>query len=216
MMKKGFTLAEVLITLGIIGGVAALTLPTLIQNYKKHVVITSLKKSYSVFSQAPRMVEVEHGSVESLAPPAVAHDADLMEQWWNTYFAKYFTSAKTYKQNQWFIVAYNNGGGIGIKSTSIGVISFYVVDCINLKKCLSNEFQLPASVGANTDGKNSFVFHLIDGKYFPDGAGNSRDVLLNDSTYGCAYKRDGLARRYCAALIMHDNWEIADDYPVSF
>ena len=32
--QKGFTLAEVLITLGIIGVVAALTLPALIQNHK--------------------------------------------------------------------------------------------------------------------------------------------------------------------------------------
>ena len=35
MDKKGFTLAEVLITLGIIGVVAAMTIPTLIQNYNK-------------------------------------------------------------------------------------------------------------------------------------------------------------------------------------
>ncbi len=34
--KKGFTLAEVLITLAIIGVVAAMTIPTLIQNYQKH------------------------------------------------------------------------------------------------------------------------------------------------------------------------------------
>lgn len=34
MKRYGFTLAEVLITLGIIGVVAALTIPTLIQNYK--------------------------------------------------------------------------------------------------------------------------------------------------------------------------------------
>ena len=35
--KLAFTLAEVLITLGIIGVVAALTLPALISNYKKQV-----------------------------------------------------------------------------------------------------------------------------------------------------------------------------------
>lgn len=36
MIKKGFTLSEVLITLGIIGVVAALTIPGLITTYKAH------------------------------------------------------------------------------------------------------------------------------------------------------------------------------------
>lgn len=35
MFKKAFTLAEILITLGIIGVVAAMTMPVLIENYKK-------------------------------------------------------------------------------------------------------------------------------------------------------------------------------------
>lgn len=39
--SKAFTLAEVLITLGIIGIVAALTIPALIGNYQKQVTITS-------------------------------------------------------------------------------------------------------------------------------------------------------------------------------
>lgn len=47
---KGFTLAEVLITLGIIGVVAALTLPTLISNYKKQTYVTGLQKAYSVLN----------------------------------------------------------------------------------------------------------------------------------------------------------------------
>ncbi len=44
-MRKGFTLAEVLITLGIIGIVAALTLPSLIQKYQEKVTLERLKKS---------------------------------------------------------------------------------------------------------------------------------------------------------------------------
>ncbi len=36
-MKKAFTLAEVLITLGIVGVVAAITMPTLIANHRKKV-----------------------------------------------------------------------------------------------------------------------------------------------------------------------------------
>ena len=41
-----FTLAEVLITLGIIGVVAALTLPSLIENHKKQVIVSRLNKVY--------------------------------------------------------------------------------------------------------------------------------------------------------------------------
>lgn len=46
-MKKGFTLSEVLITLGIIGIVAAITLPTLITNYQKKTTATRVKKAYA-------------------------------------------------------------------------------------------------------------------------------------------------------------------------
>ncbi len=42
--RVAFTLAEVLITLGIIGVVAAMTLPTLIQQHQKQVYVTGLKK----------------------------------------------------------------------------------------------------------------------------------------------------------------------------
>lgn len=53
-MKKifAFTLAEVLITVTIIGVVAAITLPTFIQNYQKHIFVNQLRKSHSLISQA--------------------------------------------------------------------------------------------------------------------------------------------------------------------
>ena len=50
-MKKGFTLAEVLITLGIIGIVAAMTLPALINKFELIVLKNQFKKQYSIFSQ---------------------------------------------------------------------------------------------------------------------------------------------------------------------
>ena len=55
MTKKGFTLAEVLITLGIIGIVAAMTIPTLMANYQKHVYVTQLEKFYSVFENGMKL-----------------------------------------------------------------------------------------------------------------------------------------------------------------
>ena len=55
--KVAFTLAEVLITLGIIGVVAALTIPNVVSNYKKKVVETRLAKLYSVLNQAVELSE---------------------------------------------------------------------------------------------------------------------------------------------------------------
>ena len=46
-----FTLAEVLITLGIIGVVAAMTMPALIANHRKTVLKTQFKKAYSELQQ---------------------------------------------------------------------------------------------------------------------------------------------------------------------
>ena len=52
LKRAAFTLAEVLITLGIIGVVAALTLPTVISNYKKQVTVPKLQKAYSTINNA--------------------------------------------------------------------------------------------------------------------------------------------------------------------
>lgn len=50
--KIAFTLAEVLITLGIIGVVAAMTMPSLIQNYRDKELIVRTKKAYAVIQNA--------------------------------------------------------------------------------------------------------------------------------------------------------------------
>ena len=59
MFKKAFTLAEILITLGIVGIVSALTIPTLIQNYKKQVLVNQLKKTISEISQGLQLMMAE-------------------------------------------------------------------------------------------------------------------------------------------------------------
>ena len=59
--RAAFTLAEVLITLGIIGVVAALTIPILISNYRKQVTETKLKQTYSILSNATSKLIAETG-----------------------------------------------------------------------------------------------------------------------------------------------------------
>ena len=63
--NKAFTLAEVLITLGIIGVVAAMTIPTLVTSYKKNVIETRLAGFYSKINQAIKASEVHNGEKEA-------------------------------------------------------------------------------------------------------------------------------------------------------
>ena len=52
MNNNAFTLSETLITLGIIGVIASMTLPSVINKYQEKVTVTKLKKIYSLFSQS--------------------------------------------------------------------------------------------------------------------------------------------------------------------
>ena len=62
--RSAFTLAETLITLAIIGVVAALTIPAVIQKYQERVTITKLKKTYSLLNQAYQMAVIENGTID--------------------------------------------------------------------------------------------------------------------------------------------------------
>ncbi len=55
LKKSAFTLAEVLITLGIVGVIAAITIPNLIDTNKVHVARTKFKKTVSVLNQAVKL-----------------------------------------------------------------------------------------------------------------------------------------------------------------
>ena len=50
-MRKAFTMSEVLLTLGIIGVVASLTLPNLASGIQNKVLQTRLKRTYSELNQ---------------------------------------------------------------------------------------------------------------------------------------------------------------------
>ena len=60
---KAFTLAEVLITLGIIGVVAAMTLPAIIGHYKKQEIASKLKKFSSTIQNAFTMASAQYGDM---------------------------------------------------------------------------------------------------------------------------------------------------------
>ena len=62
--KCAFTLAEVLITLGIIGVVAAMTIPTLMQKYQVKRTVALLKEDQAIISQMLKLATEENGEPE--------------------------------------------------------------------------------------------------------------------------------------------------------
>ena len=90
--KAAFTLAEVLITLGIIGVVAAMTMPSLIQNYQEKATVTKLKKCYSLVSQAYVSILNDEGGSDTLQ---AGDDLEMMEK-----FGKYLKYQKTCGRNK--------------------------------------------------------------------------------------------------------------------
>ena len=89
--KVAFTLAEVLISLGIIGVVAALTLPTLISNYKEKELIVRTKRLYANIQNAALLAQKENDSIgdnSALFNPSQS-SAEVAKN-----FSKYFTGSK--------------------------------------------------------------------------------------------------------------------------
>ena len=82
-MKKAFTLAEVLITLGIIGVVAALTMPSLMANYKKSVAKNQFKKTYSTLTNAFNQTVQDLG--ESVDCSDESYTSEACKELWNEF-----------------------------------------------------------------------------------------------------------------------------------
>lgn len=113
--KSAFTLAEVLITLGIIGVVAAMTLPTLIQQHQKQVYVTQLQKAVNTWDNMIRKMQADEGVTElkdtELFSKAVCSDQDC--EWFSSsdsnyvnysaleeIIVKYLKTAKICKQGE--------------------------------------------------------------------------------------------------------------------
>ncbi len=106
-MKKAFTLAEVLITLAIIGIVAALTIPTLVSKNEKKQLYTQFVKTYNTISNGFNMAIAENGS-----PAGWVFDENNQSDFLNKYIAPYLKIAKVCTNyNECFPEVYNSLNG---------------------------------------------------------------------------------------------------------
>lgn len=228
-MKKlnAFTLAEVLITLGVIGVVSAMTMPILIQKHNEQVTITKLKKFYSVMSQAQQQAIAEYGDVENWdwVSDEDNNNANI-KIWFDKYFAPYLKTTEVIEHkivndngddiDRGFIVKFADGTIMNILSFSGDYL--HVFYYTNYKTFIN---------GTAKDGKDLFWFGFFHNhpevpdcqrfqtylcKYLKSHDTNSETVLKNHSKYGC-YSGDG---RYCARLIQMNGWKVPSDYPYKF
>lgn len=220
-IKPAFTLAEVLITLGIIGIVAAMTLPMLIEKYQKIVVVTRLKKFYTNINQAIRLSEAENGSYEYWDFPE-DNNVESTKIFYDKYLAKYLKTIGTdsyssYSTNNdgslsttlynYLVIKFADGSAMILRPASGLDISFYIYaskvnsSSVNgVRDCFSFSFNKSGSVGIT-----SFVEPYT---YQWDG---TREGLFSHNRYGCS--DSSTYKCFCAKLIQYDGWEIKDDYP---
>lgn len=197
--KGAFTLAEVLITLGIIGIVASMTLPALITRNQNKALEASLKKNYSVLQQALDMYQAEHGErlkpeiigIHELKPAIIkyfsvlidcgfgAKDADkacmAVYEVDNENYKGYY---KTYNKNIMRLALLDDGQFI-LKDGSTIFIENFAENVVFISVDVNGYRKNP-----NQWGHDLFTFQLMkDGSILPAGA---PETLYNNKNTYCS------------------------------
>lgn len=234
-MKKGFTLAEVLITLGVIGVIAAITLPSVIKHYQQQVTVNQLKKAYSEFSQALHKAEVDNGLMETWDFAYLTTPLEKATYFGENYLFPYIKTVEKCipSSNKCWADEITNVSGNLLGNTSYisnskqtrvsfvtasGYSGFFWLNGGGLGMWYWIDINGPQK-GPNKIGRDIFAFQTwwgsnSGGKFSSAAIVNNltRDEMI---TQGCSSKNstsynDG---QYCGVLIMYDGWKIGDGYP---
>ena len=209
--KCAFTLAEVLITLGIIGVVAAITIPSLVTNYQKHVVETKLAKFNSTMNQAMRLSMVDNGDPDSWLERNHNYSYPETVEFMNTYFLPYIKYIKTDPSP--------SQNGIRVTLLDGSLFSFSVtqdggdiVYYVNGKPEINprNKFQYQFTKRADLSGWEKVNSSGYIEPYVFMWNGNVTH-LKNGNTWAC--KKGCTNCGYCTKLIQLNGWKIPKDYP---
>lgn len=216
--KTAFTLAEILITLGIIGVVASLTIPALIQNYRNHVVETRLKKFYTTFNQALLRSVADNGEMENWD---WVNDLDKIDETLEKFVLPYMTIVESkylpeYPDNNKFYFLPD-----GSSFTTGNNIIYFPSDPVKCSKMTTRPgvcyflFQFRNKPIEESDSKYKYISRkgLDPYKYCWNGteAGLYHgECNSNGKYYGCNTDERGY---FCTALIQYNGWRIPKNYP---
>ena len=209
-----------MVTLGIIGVVAALTMPALIGNYKKQQSIEQVKKVYSVLSQAFNHAVAEYGDSSEWDTVTPANAYSYFDTYWKPYIQApdrcysykecgydvlnpFF---KTNKGKDGYVVNIEGGSRVMFHmndGTFVMIItsSGYGADDRRILVDLNGP-KLP-----NRFGNDVFFFLRVNGKGIVPYGYNQTEAAVNSD---CSLRGNGYM---CAAKLMQAGWKMENDYP---
>lgn len=205
MIKKSlaFTLAEVLLTMTIIGVVAAMTIPTLHYQRVKKEYTTKLKNFYSRMDNAILDMETDYGSFRDLRKPDNGKGYD----WYMKYIDPYVGHQYVKDGNKVF---YSDGSLL---------TTFYSGGCLDV------DYDVNGLKGPNRAGYDQFRFLFCFDKSEREGWFGNDDIFFGSYGSGsvaAGASRDGMISkcqekaRWCTRLLQNDQWEFKGDYPYKF
>ena len=218
LKKAAFTLAEVLVTLGIIGVVSAMTVPTLMQNYQRQSYVTQLHKVYNELSQALLRYQTDKNAI-NLTEAGLTTQAAV-----NDFVNAYFKVVKTCEANNssCFAASYKKVNGTALNSISTAytaILASGQTIAINPRNdnadmVLRVLVDVNGLKGPNIQGRDlfeMFVYNTGDG-FIIDDYGSAplplteahRNTHFN--TYCIAGGRGNM--HGCFGKILNDNWQM--------
>ena len=212
MKKFGFTLAEVLVTLGIIGVVAAMTMPTLMSNHQRKVYVTQLQKVYTELSQAAKRAISDNNAISLDETKYNRNNANGAKNFLHDYFNvvqdcgtdltpcfgdSYTTleGADMTLQTPVVAVSLASGASISVFYNSL----FY--RSIDEHGYLQLQVDINGAEGPNILGRDLFYMELYsDGKVAESYTGRDYDYSMEACEGGYTYGHG------CLTVIMEDGW----------
>lgn len=219
--QTAFTLAEVLITLGIIGIVAALTMPALIQNYRKKQFQSGLNKGYSTLLQAFDMYKKDNeqpllpkdypsnGSVKNALKPYLNVLVDCGDkQGVHGKFTKYCLQNAIYRNEVKYTYKTYSGNDANENYFDDGQLVLNDGSILMFENNAGNVYVSIDMNGVlklpNKWGEDLFTFQLTDeGKLLPMGADGT--CYTDESQYCSKTSTDSFNGIVCTARAIYDN-----------
>lgn len=215
-LAPAFTLAEVLVTLGIIGVVSAMTLPTLVKNHQRQVYVTQLQKVYNEMSQAFEQVITDSNAVN-------LRESKYWREGNEWFFRNYFKTTKICSGNdvydcfadeyknmngntirlRGFIATGGGEDGVGVSAVLADGASVFVMGNGNMNTVVTD---INGKQGPNILGRDLFDFGFDEnGNIYVEG--DIEDLVSNFST-NCTSAVDQGRYGACLAKILNDGWKM--------